>query len=56
MDLSLKVWRQAGPDAAGGFKTYEAKGISPEASFLEMLDEVNEYLNESGGRAYCLRP
>ena len=48
MDLSLKVWRQAGPDAAGGFKTYEAKGISPEASFLEMLDEVNEYLNESG--------
>jgi succinate dehydrogenase / fumarate reductase iron-sulfur subunit len=48
MDLSLKVWRQAGPDAVGGFKSYEAKGISPEASFLEMLDDVNEHLNEAG--------
>jgi succinate dehydrogenase / fumarate reductase iron-sulfur subunit len=48
MDLSLKVWRQAGPEADGRFETYEAKGISPEASFLEMLDEVNEHLNESG--------
>ena len=47
MDLSLKIWRQAGPDAQGEFKTYEANGISPEASFLEMLDEVNEHLNES---------
>ncbi len=48
MDLSLKIWRQAAPDADGEFKTYEAKGISPEASFLEMLDEVNEDLNEAG--------
>jgi succinate dehydrogenase / fumarate reductase iron-sulfur subunit len=47
MDLSLKIWRQASPDADGEFKTYEAKGISPEASFLEMLDEVNEHLNEN---------
>jgi succinate dehydrogenase / fumarate reductase iron-sulfur subunit len=47
MDLSLKVWRQAGPDADGTFKTYLARGISPEASFLEMLDEVNENLNEN---------
>jgi succinate dehydrogenase / fumarate reductase iron-sulfur subunit len=47
MDLSLKIWRQASPDAQGEFKTYDAKGISPEASFLEMLDEVNEHLNES---------
>lgn len=48
MDLTLKVWRQAGPDAEGGFKTYEANGVSPEASFLEMLDQVNEKLNEAG--------
>ena len=47
MDLSLKIWRQASPDAQGEFKTYDAKGISPEASFLEMLDEVNEHLNDS---------
>jgi succinate dehydrogenase / fumarate reductase iron-sulfur subunit len=48
MDLSLKVWRQDGPDAPGRFKTYEATNVSPEASFLEMLDEVNEHLNDIG--------
>ena len=48
MDLSLKVWRQASAHAQGEFKTYEAKNISPEASFLEMLDEVNEDLNAAG--------
>lgn len=48
MDLKLKVWRQAGPDQPGGFKEYEAKGVSPDASFLEMLDEVNEQLNDAG--------
>ena len=48
MDLTLKVWRQDGPDADGEFKTYDAKNVSPDASFLEMLDEVNEHLNENG--------
>jgi succinate dehydrogenase / fumarate reductase iron-sulfur subunit len=48
MDLTLRVWRQAGPSATGGFVTYEARDISPEASFLEMLDIVNERLTESG--------
>jgi succinate dehydrogenase / fumarate reductase iron-sulfur subunit len=48
MDLSLKVWRQASADATGEFKTYQAKNVSPEASFLEMLDEVNEVLNKNG--------
>lgn len=48
MDLTLRVWRQADSDAPGEFKTYEAKGISPEASFLEMLDQVNEALNDRG--------
>ena len=48
MDLTLHVWRQAGPQAAGRFETYEAEGISPDASFLEMLDIVNERLEETG--------
>ena len=48
MDVTLKVWRQAGPDAAGAFETYEATGISEDASFLEMLDIVNERLTEDG--------
>jgi len=48
MDLSLKVWRQASTNAKGEFKTYQATNVSPEASFLEMLDEVNEDLNEIG--------
>jgi succinate dehydrogenase iron-sulfur subunit len=48
MDLSLKVWRQDGPNAPGEFKAYEARNVSPDASFLEMLDEVNEHLNTIG--------
>jgi succinate dehydrogenase / fumarate reductase iron-sulfur subunit len=48
MDLTLKVWRQAGPTDSGEFKTYKASNVSPEASFLEMLDQVNETLNAAG--------
>jgi succinate dehydrogenase / fumarate reductase iron-sulfur subunit len=48
MDVTLKVWRQNGPDAPGGFETYQAKGMSPDMSFLEMLDLVNEQLIEAG--------
>lgn len=48
MDLTLKVWRQDGPNQPGEFKEYEAKGISPDTSFLEMLDVVNERLVEAG--------
>lgn len=48
MDLTLKVWRQDGPDAPGEFRTYQATNVSPEASFLEMLDGVNEELNHRG--------
>lgn len=46
MDLTLKVWRQAGPDGEGRFETYNAPGISEDMSFLEMLDAVNERLIE----------
>jgi succinate dehydrogenase / fumarate reductase iron-sulfur subunit len=46
--LTLKVWRQDGPSAPGRFETYNANGISVDASFLEMLDVVNERLIEEG--------
>jgi succinate dehydrogenase / fumarate reductase iron-sulfur subunit len=48
MHLTLKVWRQAGPGAPGSFETIDAPGISPEMSFLEMLDIVNERMNANG--------
>jgi succinate dehydrogenase / fumarate reductase iron-sulfur subunit len=48
MDLTLKIWRQENQDSPGEFKTYEAKNISPDASFLEMLDDVNQHLNDQG--------
>ena len=48
MDLTLQVWRQAGREDKGGFVEYKATGISAEASFLEMLDVVNETLIERG--------
>ncbi len=47
MNLTLQVWRQAGPEDPGGFATYKVE-IAEEASFLEMLDVVNEDLIESG--------
>ncbi|MGY8642043.1 MAG: succinate dehydrogenase/fumarate reductase iron-sulfur subunit [Verrucomicrobiales bacterium] len=48
MNFTLKVWRQANPKADGKIETYEAKDIPTEASFLEMLDIVNERIIESG--------
>jgi len=43
-NLSLKIWRQNGPNDAGRFETYAIPEISDEASFLEMLDILNERL------------
>ena len=48
INLTLKIWRQKGPEAKGEFKNYEAKQISTDASFLEMLDAVNEDLINKG--------
>jgi succinate dehydrogenase / fumarate reductase iron-sulfur subunit len=48
MHLTLKVWRQPGPDAEGGLQEYQATDVSPDMSFLEMLDVVNEGLIERG--------
>lgn len=47
MKLTLHVWRQAGPDASGGFERHETTA-NPHMSFLEMLDVVNESLIEAG--------
>lgn len=46
--LTLKVWRQEGPDAKGAFHTYETGPISTDMSFLEMLDVLNEKLTLKG--------
>ena len=44
INVTLKVWRQAGPDAPGRLETYTLDGVSTHASFLEMLDVLNERL------------
>jgi succinate dehydrogenase / fumarate reductase, iron-sulfur subunit len=48
MNLTLHVWRQKGPNDAGRFETYKAPDISPDMSFLEMLDVVNQRLITDG--------
>jgi succinate dehydrogenase / fumarate reductase iron-sulfur subunit len=48
MNLTLHIWRQPGPGAPGRMVRYEAHDISPDMSFLEMLDVVNERLMETG--------
>jgi len=48
MNLTLHVWRQPGPGAPGKMVRYQAADISPDMSFLEMLDVVNERLVERG--------
>jgi succinate dehydrogenase / fumarate reductase iron-sulfur subunit len=48
MNLTLRVWRQAGPDQQGRFETYRATDVSEEMSFLEMLDVLNERLVAEG--------
>ncbi len=44
MDLTLKIWRQANAKAKGKFETFKVKDVSPDCSFLEMLDILNEDL------------
>src|SRR5215471_8578267 len=48
MRLNLRIWRQAGPSAAGRLEDYTADDVSADMSFLEMLDVVNEKLIKSG--------
>jgi succinate dehydrogenase / fumarate reductase iron-sulfur subunit len=48
MNLTLRIWRQAGPDQPGTFKTYEGRNLNPNMSFLEMLDVVNDEMASRG--------
>ena len=48
MNLTLQIWRQEGPQSPGGFRTYLVEDVSPEMSFLEMLDVLNERLTNQG--------
>jgi succinate dehydrogenase / fumarate reductase iron-sulfur subunit len=48
MQIHLRVWRQAAPDKPGAFAHYHVSDISPDMSFLEMLDVVNEELIAKG--------
>jgi succinate dehydrogenase / fumarate reductase iron-sulfur subunit len=48
VNITLNVWRQDGPAAAGEMKTYDVPDINPEMSFLEMLDILNDRLLADG--------
>ena len=48
MNLKLHIWRQRGPSEPGMMVAYDVKDISPDSSFLEMLDLLNEGLIEKG--------
>ncbi len=48
MNLTLKIWRQENPEAKGRFEKYEISEISPDSSFLEMMDLLNEQLIKEG--------
>ena len=48
MNLTLKVWRQANTTTKGDFETYSIEDVSPDMSFLEMMDVLNEELIQKG--------
>jgi succinate dehydrogenase / fumarate reductase iron-sulfur subunit len=53
MDLTLKIWRQENANAKGKFVTYQVKDISPDSSFLEMLDILNQQLIDKIEKPVC---
>src|SRR5580700_2367667 len=48
MNLTLKIWRQQNTKTEGNFVTYQVQGVTPDMSFLEMLDLLNENLQTQG--------
>jgi succinate dehydrogenase / fumarate reductase, iron-sulfur subunit len=48
MKLTVHVWRQKSPKVKGAFKKYSIDDVSPDSSFLEMLDQLNEELQTKG--------
>ncbi|NCC17682.1 MAG: succinate dehydrogenase/fumarate reductase iron-sulfur subunit [Bacteroidia bacterium] len=53
MDFTLKIWRQENRKAKGRFETYKISNISPDCSFLEMLDILNESLVDKLSHPVC---
>ena len=53
MNLTLKIWRQENARAKGRFETYKVENISPDCSFLEMLDILNEQLLDKLSHPVC---
>jgi succinate dehydrogenase / fumarate reductase, iron-sulfur subunit len=53
LNLTLKIWRQENAKAKGRFETYKLSGISPDCSFLEMLDILNEQLIDKIEKPVC---
>ncbi|NJK84954.1 MAG: succinate dehydrogenase/fumarate reductase iron-sulfur subunit [Bacteroidales bacterium] len=53
MDFTLKVWRQENRQTKGRFETYQIKNISPDTSFLEMLDLLNQQLIDKFEMPVC---
>jgi succinate dehydrogenase / fumarate reductase, iron-sulfur subunit len=53
MDLTLKIWRQENATARGRFETYKISGISPDCSFLEMLDILNQQMINKVEKPVC---
>jgi succinate dehydrogenase / fumarate reductase iron-sulfur subunit len=48
MKITLNVWRQSSPEAAGSFVKYDVDGVSADMSMLEMLDVLNDRLESKG--------
>jgi succinate dehydrogenase / fumarate reductase iron-sulfur subunit len=53
MNFTLKIWRQENAKAKGRFETYHVTNISPDCSFLEMLDQLNEQLIQQKQMPIC---
>jgi succinate dehydrogenase / fumarate reductase iron-sulfur subunit len=53
MDFTLKIWRQENATARGRFETHKVSGISPDCSFLEMLDILNQHLINKIEKPVC---
>ena len=55
LSLTLRIWRQAGPNDPGAFETHALEGVSTDLSLLEALDLLNERLITRRGTAGGLR-
>jgi succinate dehydrogenase / fumarate reductase iron-sulfur subunit len=50
LSLTLRLWRQSGPDSPGAFESHRLEGLSPDLSLLEALDLLNDRLIAAGER------